>query len=48
VICGIAKGPRLPSEEAEVRIAQVDALNRQGILVPEEYRCLHREFLSRL
>ncbi|MCC6748582.1 MAG: hypothetical protein IT371_13045 [Deltaproteobacteria bacterium] len=47
-LCGIAVGGRLPSEDAEKRIAQVDALKRQGLLEPEELTCLRKTFLSRL
>lgn len=48
LFCSVAKGPRLPSQEAEKRIAQVDALKRQGILDEKEFECLRKAYLSRL
>jgi hypothetical protein len=47
-VCGVALGQRLPSEEAELRLAQIDALRRQGVLSVEEFECLRRAFLARL
>jgi len=47
-ICGIAVGPRLPSEEAEARTAQVEVLKRVGVIDQAEYDCLRKAYLSRL
>jgi hypothetical protein len=48
LVCAIASGTRLPSEEVEKRVAQADALRRQGILDQDEFDCLRKAFLSRL
>jgi hypothetical protein len=47
-LCGIATGPRLPSEEAEARAAQVEVLKRVGVIDQTEYDCLRKAYLSRL
>lgn len=47
-ICQVGAGPRLPSEEAEKRMAQIDALKRQEVLDEEEFECLRKAFLARL
>jgi hypothetical protein len=48
VICNAGTGPRLPSEEAEKRAAQVEALKRIGVLDQTEYDCLRKAYLARL
>lgn len=47
-ICKVGKGARLPSEDAEIRMAQVDALKRQGVLDESEFDCLRKALLDRL
>ena len=47
-ICAIAHGPHLPSEEAEKRAAQVEALKRLEVLTQDEYDCLRKAYLDRL
>jgi hypothetical protein len=47
-ICGVGAGSRLPTEEAERRAAQVEALKRQNILDQAEYDCLRKAYLNRL
>ena len=48
IMCAVGTGPRLPSEEAERRAAQVEALKRQNILEQSEYDCLRKAYLNRL
>jgi len=48
IICSVGAGPRLPSEEAEKRVGQVEALKRMGVLDQEEFDCLRKAFLARL
>jgi hypothetical protein len=48
VICAVGSGARLPSEEAEKRTAQVEALKRLGVLEQDEYDCLRKAYLDRL
>lgn len=48
VLCEVGAGPRLPSEDAETRIAQVEALERLGVLDRAEYDCLRKAYLDRL
>jgi hypothetical protein len=47
-ICSAGHGPRLPSEEAEMRAAQVEVLKRLGTLDQGEYDCLRKAYLDRL
>ena len=47
-MCTVATGPRLPTEEAEGRAAQVEVLKRLGVLEQSEYDCLRKAYLSRL
>ncbi len=47
-ICTVASGPRLPSEEAEKRAAQVEVLKRINVLDQDEYDCLRKAYLDRL
>lgn len=48
VLCGVGAGPRLPSDEAERRAAQVEVLKRINVLDQAEYDCLRKAYLSRL
>jgi hypothetical protein len=47
-ICSAGHGPRLPSEEAERRAAQVEVLKRLGVVDQDEYDCLRKAYLERL
>jgi hypothetical protein len=47
-MCMVAAGPHLPTQEAETRVAQVEALKRLSILDQEEYDCLRKKYLERL
>jgi hypothetical protein len=47
-ICAVASGPRLASDEAERRAAQVDVLKRLNVIDQEEYDCLRKAYLDRL
>jgi hypothetical protein len=47
-ICSVGTGPRLPSEEAERRVGQVEALKRLGVIDNEEFECLRKAYLARL
>ena len=47
-ICSVGTGPKLPPEEAEKRVAQVDALKRLGVITQEEFDCLKTAYLARL
>jgi hypothetical protein len=47
-ICSVGEGPKLPPEEAEKRVAQVDALKRLDVLTQEEFDCLRTAYLARL
>lgn len=47
-MCAIAAGPRLPTEEAEARAAEVEVLKRVGVIDQNEYDCLRKAYLSRL
>lgn len=47
-ICSVGTGPKLPPEEAEKRVAQVDALKRLGVITQEEFDCLRTAYLARL
>ena len=47
-ICSAAHGPRLPSQEAERRAAQVEVLKRLEIVDQDEYDCLRKAYLDRL
>ena len=48
MICAVASGPRLPTDEAEARAAQVEVLKRIGVLEQNEYDCLRKAYLGRL
>jgi hypothetical protein len=47
-ICTVATGPRLASEEAEKRAAQVEVLKRLNVIDQDEYDCLRKAYLDRL
>jgi hypothetical protein len=47
-ICAAGHGPRLPSQEAEARAAQIEVLKRMGTLDEDEYDCLRKAYLERL
>jgi hypothetical protein len=47
-MCSVAAGPHLPTQEAETRAAQVEALKRLGVLEQDEYDCLRKKYLERL
>gem|GEM_PF-7082059 len=47
-MCSVGAGARLPSEEAERRAAQVEALKRMNVLDQAEYDCLRKAYLNRL
>ncbi|HVY44603.1 MAG TPA: hypothetical protein VHB21_01940 [Minicystis sp.] len=47
-ICAVGAGPRLPAEEAERRVGQVEALKRMGVLEQDEFECLKKALLARL
>ncbi len=47
-ICSVGTGPKLPPEEAEKRVAQVDALKRLGVITQDEFDCLRTAYLARL
>ena len=47
-ICAVGHGLRLKSEEAERRVAQVEALKRLNVLDQDEYDCLRKAYLDRL
>lgn len=46
--CALGNGGRLPSEEAERRMLQVETLRRLSVLDPREYDCLRKAYLDRL
>jgi hypothetical protein len=48
VICAVGHGGRLPSDEAERRTAQVEALKRINVIDQAEYDCLRKAYLNRL
>lgn len=48
VMCAVGHGGRLPSEEAERRAAQVEALKRLNVIDQAEYDCLRKAYLNRL
>ncbi len=48
ILCAVGSGPRLPSDEAEKRVGQVEALKRMGVLDQQEFDCLRKAFLARL
>lgn len=47
-LCVVGHGPHLPSEEAEKRAAQVEALKRLNVIEQDEYDCLRKAYLDRL
>jgi len=47
-MCSVGHGQRLPTEEAEKRAAQVEALKRLSVLEQDEYDCLRKAYLDRL
>lgn len=47
-ICAAGAGSRLPTDEAERRAAQVEALRRLNVLDQTEYDCLRKAYLNRL
>jgi hypothetical protein len=47
-ICTVATGPRLASEDAEKRAAQVEVLKRINVIDQDEYDCLRKAYLDRL
>ena len=47
-LCAVGAGPRLPSEDAEKRMGQVEALRRLKVLDQAESDCLRTAFLARL
>ncbi|AKV04605.1 hypothetical protein AKJ09_11268 [Labilithrix luteola] len=47
-LCSVGAGPRLQSDEAERRAAQVEALKRMGVVEREDYDCLRKAYLDRL
>ncbi|MBX3192416.1 MAG: hypothetical protein KF819_35825 [Labilithrix sp.] len=47
-ICSVGQGGQLPTDEAERRAAQVEALKRQNVLDQSEYDCLRKAYLDRL
>jgi hypothetical protein len=48
VLCSVGSGPRLASEDAEKRAAQIEVLKRIDVLDQEEYDCLRKAYLDRL
>ncbi|MBS2011656.1 MAG: hypothetical protein JST00_01985 [Deltaproteobacteria bacterium] len=48
VMCVVGHGGRLPTDEAERRTAQVEALKRINVLEQAEYDCLRKAYLNRL
>lgn len=48
VMCAVGQGGRLPTDEAERRAAQVEALKRLNVLEQAEYDCLRKAYLNRL
>jgi hypothetical protein len=48
VMCGVGAGNKLPADDAELRIGQVEALNRIGVLEEAEFDCLKTAYLTRL
>jgi hypothetical protein len=48
IMCAVGHGARLPTEDAEKRAAQVEALKRLSVLEQDEYDCLRKAYLDRL
>ncbi len=48
IMCAVGHGARLPTEDAERRAAQVEALKRLSVLDQDEYDCLRKAYLDRL
>jgi hypothetical protein len=47
-MCGVGTGAKLQTDDAELRIGQVEALNRIGVLEQDEFDCLKTAYLTRL
>jgi hypothetical protein len=47
-LCVVGHGPHLPTDEAEKRAAQVEALKRLNVIEQDEYDCLRKAYLDRL
>ncbi len=47
-ICSVGTGPKRPPEEAEKRVAQIDALKRLAVITEAEFDCLKTAYLARL
>ena len=47
-MCTVGAGAHLPTQEAETRAAQVEALKRLNVLDQAEYDCLRKAYLDRL